>query len=178
MPFASITGKQEAAFLSGIRAGQYSLLLGAGFSMDSKNSNGNLPSGDQLSVAADVHVPCGRFDLTSEVVYVRNNTREAIDFSVAAWKAGIPVVIVPRAQVRFDAPPPVERAERDYYRYRWDVARGDESHDRVSRRWNIVELPDTYDFVREQKLRMSHWTWALIRARSLLRKLRDRLTGR
>lgn len=106
------------------------------------------------------------------------NTREAIDFSVAAWKAGIPVVIVPRAQVDFHAPPPVESAERDYYRYRWDVARGDESHARVSRRWNITQLPDTYDFIREQKLRMSHLTWALIRARSLLRKLADRLTGR
>lgn len=106
------------------------------------------------------------------------NTREAIEFSVAAWKAGIPVIIVPRAQVDFHAPPPVEPEEREYYRYRWDVPRGDESHVRVSRRWNIVDLPDTYSFIREQKLRMRHSTWALIRARSLYRKLVDRLTGR
>jgi len=48
MPFKNITGKQEAAFVSSLRAGQYNLLLGAGFSMDSKNARGLLPSGDQL----------------------------------------------------------------------------------------------------------------------------------
>ena len=48
MPFKNVTGKQEAAFLSSLRAGQYNLLLGAGFSMDSKNAHGNFPSGIQL----------------------------------------------------------------------------------------------------------------------------------
>ncbi|MBR0704562.1 SIR2 family protein [Bradyrhizobium diazoefficiens] len=48
MPFKNITGKQEAAFISSLRAGQYNLLLGAGFSMDSKNAKGPLPSGDEL----------------------------------------------------------------------------------------------------------------------------------
>lgn len=48
MPFKNITGKQEAAFVSSLRAGQYNLLLGAGFSMDSKNAKGLLPSGDDL----------------------------------------------------------------------------------------------------------------------------------
>lgn len=48
MPFKDITGKQEAAFVSSLRAGQYNLLLGAGFSMDSKNAKGPLPSGDEL----------------------------------------------------------------------------------------------------------------------------------
>ncbi len=48
MPFKDITGKQEAAFLSSLRAGQYNLLLGAGFSMNSKNVKGPLPSGDEL----------------------------------------------------------------------------------------------------------------------------------
>jgi hypothetical protein len=48
MPFKNITGKQESAFLSSLRAGQYNLLLGAGFSMDSKNAKGFLPSGDGL----------------------------------------------------------------------------------------------------------------------------------
>ncbi|MBX9695353.1 MAG: SIR2 family protein, partial [Cyanobacteria bacterium] len=48
MPFKDITGKQEAAFVSSLRAGQYNLLLGAGFSMDSKNAKGPLPSADEL----------------------------------------------------------------------------------------------------------------------------------
>ena len=48
MPFKNITGKQEAALLSALRAGQYNLLLGAGFSMDSTNAKGRLPSGNEL----------------------------------------------------------------------------------------------------------------------------------
>lgn len=48
MPFKNITGKQEAALISALRAGQYNLLLGAGFSMDSSNARGPLPSGNQL----------------------------------------------------------------------------------------------------------------------------------
>jgi hypothetical protein len=48
MPFKNITGKQEAAIKSALRAGQYNLLLGAGFSMDSSNRMGLLPSGNQL----------------------------------------------------------------------------------------------------------------------------------
>lgn len=49
MPFKDITGKQEAAIKSALRAGQYNLLLGAGFSMDSTNKHGNLPSGEALA---------------------------------------------------------------------------------------------------------------------------------
>jgi hypothetical protein len=48
MPFKNITAKQEAAFLSALRVGRYNLLLGAGFSMDSSNSMGSLPSGPGL----------------------------------------------------------------------------------------------------------------------------------
>ncbi len=101
------------------------------------------------------------------------NTREAIEISVAAWSAKIPVILEPAAQVEFHAPPPVCADERDFFDYRWDPKRADESHERVSSRWKIVDMPGTYDFVREQMLRKSHATWALIRARSLLRRIRD-----
>ncbi len=38
-----------------------------------------LPAGDQVGVAAELRVPIDRFDLTGELVYVKNNTREAIE---------------------------------------------------------------------------------------------------
>jgi hypothetical protein len=38
-----------------------------------------LPSGDQLAVAGELRVPIGRFDLQSEIVYIDNNTREAVE---------------------------------------------------------------------------------------------------
>lgn len=49
MPFKDITGKQKAAIKSALRAGQYNLLVGAGFSMDSTNKHGKLPSGEDLA---------------------------------------------------------------------------------------------------------------------------------
>jgi hypothetical protein len=38
-----------------------------------------LPSGDQGAVALELFLPISKFDLTSELVYTRSNTREALD---------------------------------------------------------------------------------------------------
>jgi phosphate-selective porin len=38
-----------------------------------------IPSGDQLGVAGELRVPISMFDVTSEFVYINNNTREAIE---------------------------------------------------------------------------------------------------
>jgi Phosphate-selective porin O and P len=38
-----------------------------------------IPSGDQLGVGGELRVPVSIFDLTSEFVYIKNNTREAIE---------------------------------------------------------------------------------------------------
>ena len=47
-----------------------------------KGANGYthiLPSGSQVGVAAEVRVPLEKFDVTSELLYIHNNTREAIE---------------------------------------------------------------------------------------------------
>lgn len=38
-----------------------------------------IPAGDQLSIAGELRVPIEKFDLQGEFVYIRNETREAID---------------------------------------------------------------------------------------------------
>ena len=38
-----------------------------------------IPSGDQLGVAGELRVPVSMFDVTSEFVYINNNTREALE---------------------------------------------------------------------------------------------------
>lgn len=38
-----------------------------------------IPEGDQRTLAGELRVPFGRFDLTSELVYVDNDTREALE---------------------------------------------------------------------------------------------------
>lgn len=48
MPFKTIRVDQMEAFRSGLKAGSYNLLLGAGASMDAKNELGDLPGGNAL----------------------------------------------------------------------------------------------------------------------------------
>jgi phosphate-selective porin OprO and OprP len=38
-----------------------------------------LPSGDQIGAAGELRIPISMFDLTSEFVYIKNNTREALE---------------------------------------------------------------------------------------------------
>jgi hypothetical protein len=38
-----------------------------------------IPSGDQLAFAGELRLPVSRFDLTAELVYIRNNTREILE---------------------------------------------------------------------------------------------------
>ncbi len=45
----------------------------------SKGATHIIPAGDQLAIAGELRVPYGRFDLTSELVYIKNNTREALE---------------------------------------------------------------------------------------------------
>jgi phosphate-selective porin len=45
-------------------------------------SNGTLhvlPSGDQIGAAGELRIPISNFDLTGEFVYIKNNTREALE---------------------------------------------------------------------------------------------------
>jgi phosphate-selective porin len=50
----------------------------------SKGPTHVIPAGDQLAVAGELRVPLDRFDLTSELVYIKNGTREAVEGFEAA----------------------------------------------------------------------------------------------
>lgn len=45
----------------------------------SKGTMHIIPNGDQRAVAGELRLPIGNFDVTSEFVYIRNNTREAVE---------------------------------------------------------------------------------------------------
>ena len=45
----------------------------------SKGQTHVIPAGDQLALAGELRVPVSRFDVTSELVYIRNGTREALE---------------------------------------------------------------------------------------------------
>lgn len=38
-----------------------------------------IPAGDQIGLAGELRIPFDRFDITSELLYIKNNTREAVE---------------------------------------------------------------------------------------------------
>jgi phosphate-selective porin len=38
-----------------------------------------IPAGDQIAVAGELRIPFDRFDITGELLYIKNNTREAVE---------------------------------------------------------------------------------------------------
>jgi hypothetical protein len=78
------------------------------------------------------------------------NTREHVDLSLALHSAGVPVVFEPKSRVTFLPPPFVEPDEREYFYFRWDIERATMCHDRIRERWNLLNLPSSIDFVKEQ----------------------------
>lgn len=45
----------------------------------SKGATHVIPAGDQIAIAGELRVPFDRFDFTSELVYIKNNTREGVE---------------------------------------------------------------------------------------------------
>ena len=81
------------------------------------------------------------------------NTREFVDVGLALHAASLRTVMEPRARGRYIPPPPVQHAERAYFRFRWDRDRAFESHGRIAERWRTNELPNAMEFV-EKKLQL------------------------
>ena len=73
--------------------------------------------------------------------------RREIAESIAVFLAGGVAAIAPRAQILFVPPPPIETAEREFFRATWDLDRARHSHDRIIERWNVLDLPDSFRFL-------------------------------
>lgn len=87
------------------------------------------------------------------------NSRELVDYSLCVRRAGVPVFLVPGAEVDFYPPPPIRWDELAHYRLRWDLHRVERSNERVRSRWRIVNMPSSRRFAWRQHLRVSHLAW-------------------
>ncbi len=89
-----------------------------------------------------------------------------IDVSLALFKANIPIVCEPKAQVNFDSPPSVYANELPFYRFIWDLRKYTGNGEYLTRKylnnkWNILNMQDGTEFVADQYYR-THWhTWIL-----------------
>lgn len=109
------------------------------------------------------------------------NTRELVDYSLSARRAGVAAWLVPGAEVDFIPPPPIRWDELAHYRRRWDMSRVASSNERVRERWRIAGMRPSTGFAWRQHLRVSRVTWGAWRLRLELgrvwRELRQRLVG-
>lgn len=79
------------------------------------------------------------------------SARAEVDLSLALHNSGVPVVFEPRSRVVYSPPPPIYPEERDYYLFKWDVERAVQNHDDLKRRWSLVDLPSSVDFVKMRR---------------------------
>ncbi len=90
------------------------------------------------------------------------STREPVDLSLTLFAHGVPVVYEPRSVVRFVPPPPVESAERAFFRWVWDIELAKHTHDYLRRKWQS-DLPSSMRFVRDRRNHESHLRYRLSR---------------
>lgn len=75
-------------------------------------------------------------------------TRTDTDVSLRLDEAGIVAVLEPKARITHHPPPPIHPEEREFYLKRWDVARAEENHEYLTRKWALEQVPNSLGFVR------------------------------
>ena len=96
------------------------------------------------------------------------NTRDFIDVFLTLKAAGVKCVYQPASRLTFMSPPPVHRDERPYYSFRWDMERAVWSHARIKEKWDLAQISDSVEFVRERRSRTSQWAWFWFRFKQRL----------
>lgn len=95
---------------------------------------------------------------------------EHVDFSLRLRAADAPIIYEPRAVVRLVPPPPVERKEREFFRFRWDLEKSRVSHQRFRERWNL-DYGGVHDWVSTVPARENWLSYLTLRSRSYLARL-------
>lgn len=99
------------------------------------------------------------------------NTREPVDISLALYRANIPIVFEPTARVNFYNPPPVYKDELPFYNFVWDLKRGATSNEYLAKKWNIVNMHASLDFMEDQHYRTGLLKWFFRKAPGALSRI-------
>lgn len=79
------------------------------------------------------------------------NTRDEIDLSLALYSAGVPVVFEPKCEINYLPPYPPSPEDEEYFLMKWDIARAHKSHERIQKKWNLLHLPGSIEFVKDRR---------------------------
>lgn len=102
---------------------------------------------------------------------------EYIDTSLALYTAGIPMIIEPRAKVHFCGPPPIQKGEMEFFRFRWNVEKSIAGNFHMHSKWKIASNnPENYGrFVRGQQYRTSNFKWLTHRGMNFSKRMLKKL---
>ena len=91
------------------------------------------------------------------------STREHFDLSLALHDAEIPVILQGGVQANFFQAPPVYSDEMEFWKFVWDSNSAVETHAYLEQKWNVVSLPNSVQYVIEQRYRTNRVSWYLRR---------------
>lgn len=106
------------------------------------------------------------------------NTREPVDVSLALYKANVPIILAPDVHVNFYNPPPVYKSELPFYKFVWDLERGLETYEYLDKKWNIVNMPNVMDFMKDQHYRTSYPRWLLYKGPKRISRIFKRIASK
>lgn len=74
-------------------------------------------------------------------------TRQEVDLALQLVDHDVPIVFEPAVQITYLSPPPVQRAERPFFLFRWDPEEAKRTHQIIREKWRIPNFPDSLHFV-------------------------------
>ena len=81
------------------------------------------------------------------------------DTALNLFTAGIPLVLVPKAVVKFYAPRFLDPEERAFASYIWDADLHIDGNAYIRKKWNLQHMPNSVEFALGQRFRVSRITW-------------------
>ena len=75
---------------------------------------------------------------------------EFVDSSIALYKLGIAMIIVPSVKISFYSPSCVQKEELPFFRFRWDTDKAAKSMAYLTTKWNIVNVGKSDAFSKER----------------------------
>jgi hypothetical protein len=118
-----------------------------------KDSDRGAASGRQTVELIEVHCVLYRRSVFERIGLFDEtlSARAEVDVSMSLYRAKVPVVFEPNARVIYVPPPPIFVDERDYYLFKWDLARAEQNHNTLKERWGLIDLPSSHEFVRMRR---------------------------
>lgn len=97
-----------------------------------------------------------------------------IDVVMQLHRAGMNVVVEPKAVVRFYAPPPVKKEDMEFFKFIWNTDLANPTEDYLLNKWNLQGMPSAVEWIRGQHERISWARWIKYRIKDFSSRILKR----